>query len=281
LQLLPSRVEERLADRVRAWSVSVERTLKTESALIAIGHQGGRGVVLKVLKASGDEWHAGEIVRAFDRKGVVDVYEHIPGAMLLEQLMPGTPLVRVALDRSDDEATEILADVIQRMSPSRIPPNCATVADWATGFARYAASGDRQIPTALVERAGELYEQLCATQQTTRLLHGDLQHYNVLWDQRRGWIAIDPKGVVGELEYEIGAFIRNPMERPELLASLPIVERRLDYFARALNLNCARALSWTFAQAVLSAIWSVEDGFAVDATNSAIQVANVLAPMLS
>ena len=253
---MPSRVEERLADRVRAWSVSVERSLETESSLIAIGHQAGRSVVLKVLKEAADEWHAGEIVRAFDRNGVVEVYEHVPGAMLLEQLMPGTPLVRVALERSDDEATEILADVIQRMSPS-------------------------QIPAELVERASALYEELCVTQKTTRLLHGDLQHYNVLRDERRGWLAIDPKGVVGELEYEIGAILRNPIERPDLFASRPIVERRLEHLARALNLNYARTLSWTFAQAVLSAIWSVEDGFSVNATTPAIEVANVVAPMLA
>ncbi len=261
--------------------MNVERSLETESSLIAIGHQRGRGVVLKVLKQPGDEWHAGEIIRAFHKKGVVDVYEHVPGAMLLELLTPGTPLVRVALDRNDDEATEILADVIQRMSPSEIPPNCATVADWAKGFARYTASGDAQIPGALVERAAALYAELCATQQTTRLLHGDLQHYNVLWDERRGWIAIDPKGVVGEIEYEIGAIMRNPTERAGLFVSRPTVERRLGHFSRALNLNYARALSWTFAQAVLSAIWSVEDGFAVDATNPAIQLADVVAPILS
>jgi streptomycin 6-kinase len=278
---LSSRVEERFADRVHAWSVSVERRLETESSLIALGHQGGRGVVLKVLKEPGDEWHAGEIIRAFDKKGLVEVYEHVPGAMLLERLTPGTPLVRVALDRSDDEASEILADVIQRMSPSQIPPNCATVADWAKGFARYAASGDLQIPAALVERAGALYAELQATQQTTRLLHGDLQHYNVLWGEQRGWTAIDPKGVVGELEYEIGAITRNPVERPDMFASRAIVERRLEHFARELKLNYARTLSWTFAQAVLSAIWSVEDGFAVNATNPAIQLAAVVAPMLS
>jgi streptomycin 6-kinase len=261
--------------------VSVERRLETESSLIAIGQQKGRGVVLKVLKKPGDEWHAGEIIRAFDRNGVVDVYEHVPGAMLLEQLTPGTPLVRVALDRSDDEATAVLADVIQRMSPSQIPPNCATVADWAKGFARYIASDDVQIPAALVDRASVLYAELCATQQTPRLLHGDLQHYNVLWDERRGWIAIDPKGVVAELEYEIGAIMRNPTERPDLFMSRAIVERRLEHFARALNIDYARALSWTFAQAVLSAIWSVEDGFAVDARNPSIQVANALVPILS
>jgi streptomycin 6-kinase len=138
-----------------------------------------------------------------------------------------------------------------------------------------------QIPAALVERAGALYAELQATQQTTRLLHGDLQHYNVLWGEQRGWTAIDPKGVVGELEYEIGAITRNPVERPDMFASRAIVERRLEHFARELKLNYARTLSWTFAQAVLSAIWSVEDGFAVNATNPAIQLAAVVAPMLS
>ena len=259
----------------------VERHMETESSLIAFGRQKNRSVVLKIVKKQGDEWHAGDVVAAFDGCGVVRAFERAPGAMLLERLTPGTLLVRVALDRSDDEATEILADVIQRMSPSQIPPNCATVAGWSKGFARYVASGDAQIPAELVERASALYEELCVTQKTTRLLHGDLQHYNVLWDERRGWLAIDPKGVVGELEYEIGAILRNPIERADLFASRPIVERRLEHLARALNLNYARALAWTFAQAVLSAIWSVEDGFAVGATNPAIQVAKVVAPILS
>ena len=39
----------------------------------------------------------------------------------------------------------------------------------------------------------------------------DLQHYNVLFDSDRGWLAIDPKGVIGEVEYEIGASLRNPV----------------------------------------------------------------------
>lgn len=51
----------------------------------------------------------------------------------------------------------------------------------------------------------------------------DLQHYNVLFDDARGWLAIDPKGVVGEVEYEIGAILRNPIERPDLFAAPEIV----------------------------------------------------------
>jgi streptomycin 6-kinase len=47
-----------------------------------------------------------------------------------------------------------------------------------------------------------------------------LHHYNVLFDiESAVWVAIDPKGVVGELEYEVGAIIRNPVENPGLYVS--------------------------------------------------------------
>lgn len=58
--------------------------------------------------------------------------------------------------------------------------------------------------------------KLAASQDETTLLHGDLHHYNVLSDVRRGWLAIDPKGVIGEVEYEAGAIFRNPNEMPDL-----------------------------------------------------------------
>jgi streptomycin 6-kinase len=53
---------------------------------------------------------------------------------------------------------------------------------------------------------------LCSSQRYRRLLHGDLHHGNVLHDSERGWVAIDPKGVLGEPEYEIGVALRNPIE---------------------------------------------------------------------
>lgn len=114
-----------------------------------------------------------------------------------------------------------------------------------------------------------------------RLLHGDLQHYNVLFDSDCGWLAIDPKGVVGEVEYEVGAVLRNPFERPELFLSRPTIERRLEQFTTRLDLDYQRALAWGFAQAVLSAIWEIEDGFAVDTTNPALRLAEVIRPMLA
>ena len=136
-------------------------------------------------------------------------------------------------------------------------------------------SGDQQIPN-LVGSQHVFWN--CAS--APRLLHGDLHHYNVLFDSDRGWLAIDPKGVFGELEYEVGAVMRNPAEGLRLFLSSSTIERRLEQLATGLSLNYERALRWTFAQAVLSAIWSVEDGYGVDATNSALRLAEVIRPML-
>ena len=278
--IIAGQLRNRVEERARDWCVVVEHTLQTKSSVIAFGRRGSRPVVLKVLKQPGDEWHSGEILNAFDGKGVVRVYEYVEGAVLLERLSPGNSLVSMALEGRDEEATQILAEIIQRMAALESAKAWATVQEWAKGFERYSASGDDQIPRDLVEKGRRVYSKLCGSQRCTRLLHGDLHHHNVLFDSDRGWVAIDPKGIVAEIEYEIGAALRNPYERPELFASSATVERRLKLFASKLNLDFRRALAWGFAQAVLSAIWSVEDGFAVDARNPSIVLAEAIRPML-
>jgi streptomycin 6-kinase len=199
----------------------------------------------------------------------------MPGAALFEKLDPGEPLAALTLGGRDDEATDILAMLLGRMAPGDPPEGCPTVEQWAGAFVRHAGSGDERVPSALVEPAQRIYADLCMTQRNPALLHGDLHHYNVLSDRGRGWCAIDAKGVVGELEYELGAALRNPIDRPDLFASLDVVERRLDQFGLALGIDTSRARGWCFAQAVLSAIWSVEDGHTAEA-EAAMTLAHAL-----
>jgi streptomycin 6-kinase len=292
-RLTTSQLFSRLQKHAREWGVDVERKSETETSVIAFGSRDHKPVVLKVVKQRGDEWGSGEVLETFDGHGVVRVYEHGPGAVLMERLRPGTSLVSLSLNGRDEEATDILADVIQQMTGREIashptsetrqpaPETFAAVQDWAKGFDRYLASGDGQITRKLVETAQEAYLKLAESQRQPRLLHGDLQHYNVLFDSDRGWVAIDPKGVIGEVEYEIGAAMRNPIERPDLFLSLATIERRLQQFTNRLDLNLERAMDWTFAQAVLSAIWDIEDGFEVDAANPSLRLAHAILPMLA
>lgn len=262
---------------MRAWGIIVQDMLETPNSLILFGRRGKRSVVLKVIRQPGDEWRSGEVLETFDGGGVVRVYEYVGGAVLLEQLNPGTPLTGMSLEGRDEEATEILAGVIHRMSQPRLSSKqFVTVHDWGKGFDSYLASGDRQLPHRLVTEARQIYLNLCATQAGERLLHGDLHHYNVLFDLDRGWVAIDPKGIMGEVEYEIGAALRNPFERPELFASPETIEKRIRRYQSILKLDADRALLWGFAQAVLSVIWSVEDGGEVDPHHPSLILANAL-----
>ena len=272
-------MSKELNDRVlfcaRAWRVVIERTVATPTSLIVHGKRAGTPVVLKVVKEPGDEWRCGEIAAKFGGRGVVLVHEHMAGAALFEKLDPGEPLAGLTLAGRDDEATEILAMLLGRMAPGDPPEGCATVEQWAGAFVRHAGSGDERVPSALVEPAQSIYSDLCRTQRVPALLHGDLHHYNVLSDRSRGWCAVDPKGVVGELEYELGAALRNPIDRPDLFASLDVVERRLEHFGLALGIDTGRARGWCFAQAVLSAIWSFEGDHAAEA-EAALALARVL-----
>ena len=274
-------VEERVEGHAREWGVAVEDTSETPTSVVAFGRRGPLPVVLKVVRRPCDEWGSGEVLKALGGDCGVRVYEHAPGAVLIERLSPGTFLARLSLDGRDEEATEIMADVIRRMNrPRAALGGFTTVEDWGEGFRRYAALGGGHVPPDLVERGGRIYAELCASQQTRVLLHGDLQHYNVLFDSERGWAFIDPKGVVGELEYEAGAMLRNPYERPELFASAEVVARRLAVFEARLKFNASRALLWAFAQAVLSIIWSVEDGEEVDDAHPSLMLAEAIRPML-
>ncbi|MFY9609766.1 MAG: aminoglycoside phosphotransferase family protein [Blastocatellia bacterium] len=271
---------QRVEELARNWGVVVERRLETQTSFIAFGMRGNQPVVVKVLRRPGDEWRCGAVLEAFDGNGIVRVYQHVEGAVLLERLDPGTQLADMALNGRDEEATDIVVEVMQKMSRPRESKAFATVEVWGKGFERYLASGDNQVPISLVERGQQIYSKLCSSQKGTRLLHGDLQHYNILFDSARGWLSIDPKGVVGEIEYEIGASLRNPYERPELFASTRTIERRVKRYEEKLKLNSGRALAWGFAQSVLSAIWSVEDGYAVDARDPSLILASAIWPML-
>lgn len=263
----------RFNERARTWRVSVENTFETESSMIGLGRQSDHPVVLKVVKRPGDEWNSGRMLEAFAGNGMVRVYEHVEGAILMERLQPATSLSTIVLDGRDEEATEIIADVIGRFSPMDPPPGTPTAKDLARGFDWYRKTGDHQISSAMVDKAEGIYLELADSQTKTLLLHGDLQHYNVLLDENRGWVAIDPKGIVGEVAYEIGASLRNPYETPQFLSSPSVIERRIKQFENALKLDGSRILRWGFAQAVLSAIWGVEDGYSVTPSSVPIRLA--------
>jgi streptomycin 6-kinase len=233
----------------------------------------------KTIESDGEAL-SGDVLEAFGGRGMVRLCGREPGVLLLERLDPGTPLATVVLNGDDEEATRILARTIAAMIPGSAPPGVPTAAAWGAAFDWYLASGDCRIPADLVDRARRVYISLCDSQSDVRLLHGDLHHDNILFDTTRGWVAIDPKGIIGELAYEVGAALRNPHTAPGLYANPAIIERRVDCFTRELHLDRTRVLGWAFSQAVLAAIWTIEDGLGREPRETWIALAGTMRSML-
>ena len=196
--------------------------------------------------------------------GAVQLIEADEGAVLIERAIPGDDLTRLVAAGRDDEATLALCDVMAKLNrPVGRARRLRKVGDWGKGFARVRPTAlTVGVPAELIDRAGAVFRDLCRTQATLIVLHGDLQHYNVLRDARRGWLAIDPKGILGEPAYETGALLRNPQapRRPPH----DVLGRRVEIICERLGYDRTRVLGWCFSQWVLSILWAIEDGLAYE-----------------
>ena len=260
-----SRLPSIIAGYSQRWSLRVMLPFEplSYSYVMPATRSDGTDVVLKVHFPDRELITEIEALSLFNGHGAVQLLDADPeqGILLLERLMPGTPLTSVA----DDEQATSAAVQVMRQLWRPVPPAhpFPTVADRADGLKRMReqiGGGCGPFPSSLVERAEVLFAELIGSMAEPVLLHGDLHHGNILAAERQPWLAIDPKGVVGEPAYEVGALLRNPM--PQLLAQPHpehILARRLDQLAEELGFERERILGWGLAQAVLSGWWSYED----------------------
>ncbi len=247
------------------WKIAIEAVFPnlTFNLVVRARQQGGTPVVLKICWTS-DEYHRQkEALRLFDGRGMIRLlgFYDEDEVMLLEGLRPGTSL----LHGNDDVAATLIAAGVMRQIWRPIPDvnSFPTVEQWGLGFERLRQrfdGGTGPFPHAITDRAQKVYTELCNSMGERVLLHGDLHHDNILAAERQPWLAIDPKGVVGEREYETGSWLRNWL--PDLLRqenARGILARRIDQFADELKFDRVRIRDWALAQAVLSGWWCIED----------------------
>jgi streptomycin 6-kinase len=183
------------------------------------------------------------------------------GALLIRRLIPGMPLS----EAEEDEEATVIAGRLMRDLPVAEPPDhrFPTVGDWALAFDRISTTFDGAtgpLPEWMVDKAAGLFRELRASTSCRKLLHGDLHHENILADRANGWVAIDPKGVIGDSAYEAARFQHNPI--PGFLSTddpRAVARRRVEILASILGEDRVRLLAWAFFDAVLAACWSVEE----------------------
>jgi streptomycin 6-kinase len=262
LKRLPDTIDE-AANR---WSIALEQPFQPLSYnYVAPGRfLDGTPVVLKAGVPHREFSCEINSLKHFDGNGIVRLIEAdaTAGLMLLERIFPGVPAKALS---DDDEATRAFSEVALKLHKAPSANHTfPSASDWGKGFARLRGMFGGEagpFPDQTLNLAEESFADLLESSSDAVLLHGDLHHENILSSERGKWLALDPKGVIGEPEYEVGAWFRNPY--PAILEWSDFKRttlRRLDVLADMLRFDKQRMLAWAFSQAVLAAIWSYEEG---------------------
>ena len=183
------------------------------------------------------------------------------GVLLLERHEPGSRL-RTLPDA--EEATSIAVAVMRELwRPAPAGDELVPLHSWVAGIGRLRprfGGTTGPFPAPLVDEAERLFAQLLDSLVEQVVLHGDLHHDNILAAQRRPWLAIDPKGLAGEPEYETAAWIHNTMPpNASPTETRRVAARCIDQLAEELGFDRERIRAWAVAQGVLGAFWMVED----------------------
>ncbi len=231
----------------------------------------GIPAMLKVSEEA-EEKRGGQLLVWWAGQGAARVLAHTDGAILLERAEYKKSLTDLVRQGNDDAASRIICSVVGRLHAQRRrpPPDLVPLARWFQELDPAASQhGGILSVSAMTAR------RLLASPQDVGVLHGDIHHGNILDFGERGWLAIDPKGLIGERGFEYANLFCNPDHDT---ASAPgRFARQLQVVSQAAGLDERRLLQWVLAWAGLSAVWHMTDGTSPE---TALMVAQIAAAQL-
>jgi len=252
---LPSQMGEFLD----VWHLIPDGLLLTtrSSWVLPVRHHGSLAI-LKVARIP-DEQAGYGLMTWWDGQGAAKVLASSSIALLMERATGTRNLARMAWSGQDNEACQIICDTAARLHACwRRPfPELHPLETWFQPLFQLASEHSALMPAAHIAR------ELLAAPYAIGPLHGDLHHENVLDFEGRGWLAIDPHGLLGERTFDYANIFTNPdlsdPDRP--LATLPgRLESRLNVVISATGIEPVRLIRWIVAGTGLSAAWFLGDG---------------------
>ena len=217
------------------------------------------GAAMLKLARDPQEAEAVSLLDWWDGDGAARVLRHEGVAVLLERACGPGSLWAMARDGDDDRATRLLCEVAARLHAPRAAalPALVPLTQW---FAELAPAA--QAHGGVLVDAEAMARRLLAQPREVVPLHGDLHHDNVLDFGSRGWLAIDPKGLLGERGFDYANLACNPdagHPRAGIALAPGRLERLLAIVAQASGIEPVRLLQWILAWSGLSAAWCLHD----------------------
>jgi streptomycin 6-kinase len=215
----------------------------------------GAPAMLKIAAAE-EEARGANLMDWYGGDGAARVLAHEGPALLLERLPARRDLASMARAGHDDEATQIICAVVARLHAPRGAAPPASLVALPIWFRQLEPAAARY--GGILTKSADAARELLADPQDIVALHGDVHHANILDGGERGWLAIDPKGLLGERGFDYANLFRNPDAR---VACAPgRLQRQLGNVATAAALDPQRLLTWILAYAGLGAAWTMDSG---------------------
>ncbi len=257
LAVLPSLIEE----VSQSWGLADIKPVSNLSYnFVAFAKRGNEDVILKAGVPNRELTSEISALKLFNGNGACQLLEcdKERGLLLLEKLKPGNMLSEL---EDDDERTNIAVDVMQKIwQEAPANNNFIQLSDWFNGLKKirpHFNGGTGPFPKKLLERVESFLPELFADKDI-KLMHGDFHHFNIL-SSERGWLVIDPKGVIGPAGYEVGPLMINPWNSISDRINFRVrAERRVSILAERLGWERETIINWATAHAVLSAWWNIE-----------------------
>lgn len=255
-------VESTIQSCEKEWMLQIEGPVSNLSYnyVLHAKDEHGAPVMLKLGVPSFDFTNEIRTLNVYGGKGCARLLkaDEERGAMLLEKLVPGKMLSE---EKDEKLAVHQFLEVWKAIRRP-VPAECSspTILDWASGLGRYNKkhqNGDGPIDMRYIELAQAYFAELTETTGGLELLHGDLHHENILFDDEKGWLAIDPKGVIGDKYFDLISFMTNHLLNKENPKEL--LELRVKWISEGLSLDRKRLLKAAIAMSILSACWGLED----------------------
>jgi streptomycin 6-kinase len=232
--------------------------LRTHSSWLQPVRRSGALAMLKVAVEE-EERRGAAVMVWWGGDGAARVLEHEGDALLMERAVGAASLVEMARGGRDDEASRTLCAVASELHRPRggAPPPLVPLSTW---FRELYPAASRH--GGVLVRAAAVARDLLREPRDVAVLHGDLPHGNVLDFGPRGWLAVDPKGLVGERGFDYANIFCNP--DLETATAPGRLRRQASVVADAARLDRGRLLEWILAYAGLSAAWALGEGGAPD-----------------
>lgn len=246
-----------LADYLDRWCLDVDGQIQQtpSSYLVPVIWQ-QRSAMLKIAKTQ-EEASAFELMSWWRGQGAAEVFIFDDRAIVLERAMGSRSLLSFCQAGHDAQATQIMCNVIDRLhQPKAVQPvGLTSLNDWFHDLssATLTAGG-------LLQQAQKTAQQLLINPHNSSVLHGDIHHQNILDFGTRGWLAIDPKGLIGERAFDYANLFCNP----DVVTVRDQFQKRLELIATLANIDRKRLLQWILAWSGLSIIWHQQDGTSAD-----------------